>query len=98
MKSGDLEFRTLDVTIESSQDNKTSCEIHRKIEFGILFTSDMEKAIIRCKVMNTFFQDSSAFYSHNETILLISGKITCVQIRLAILKFYTIIDMDNICY
>ncbi|VDI58787.1 Hypothetical predicted protein [Mytilus galloprovincialis] len=33
----------------------------------------MEKAIIRCKVMNTFFQDSSAFYSNNETILLISG-------------------------
>ncbi|XP_071162982.1 uncharacterized protein [Mytilus edulis] len=73
MKSGDLEFRSLNVTIESSQDNKTSCEIHRKIEFGILFTSDMEKAIIRCKVMNTFFQDSSAFYSNNETISLIPG-------------------------
>ncbi|XP_071162983.1 uncharacterized protein [Mytilus edulis] len=73
MKSGDLEFRTLDVTIESSQDNKTSCEIHRKIEFGILFTSDMEKAIIRCKVMNTFFKNSSEFYSNNETILLIPG-------------------------
>ncbi|CAG2222206.1 unnamed protein product [Mytilus edulis] len=71
MKSGDLEFRSLDVTIESSQDNKTSCEIHRKIEFGIVFTSNMEKAIIRCKVMNTFFQDSSAFYSNNETISLI---------------------------
>ncbi|VDI00996.1 Hypothetical predicted protein [Mytilus galloprovincialis] len=73
MKSGDVEFRKLHVTIESSQDNKTSCEIHRKIEFGILFTSDMEKAIIRCKVINRFFQDSSAFYSNNETILLISG-------------------------
>ncbi|XP_052105723.1 uncharacterized protein LOC127738486 isoform X3 [Mytilus californianus] len=73
MKSGELEFRKLDVTIERSEDNKTSCEFHRKIEFGILFTSDMEKAIIRCKVMNKFFPDSSAFYSNNETILLIPG-------------------------
>ncbi|CAC5391884.1 unnamed protein product [Mytilus coruscus] len=71
MKSGDLEFRKLDVTIEITEDNKTQCEIHRKINFGILFTSDMEKAIIRCKVMNKFFPDSSAFYSNNETVLLI---------------------------
>ncbi|CAC5391881.1 unnamed protein product [Mytilus coruscus] len=49
MKAGDLEFRKLDVIIESTEDNITSCEIHRNIKFGILFTSDMEKAIIRCK-------------------------------------------------
>ncbi|CAG2224128.1 unnamed protein product [Mytilus edulis] len=73
MKSGDLEFRKLDVTIERSEDNITSCEIHRKIEFGIVFTSDMEKAIIRCKVINTYFPDTTAFYSNNDTVSLIPG-------------------------
>ncbi|CAG2226462.1 unnamed protein product [Mytilus edulis] len=71
MKSGDLEFRKLDVTIESSEDNITSCEIHRKIEFGIVFTSDMEKATIRCTVMNKYFPDTPAFFSNNETVALI---------------------------
>ncbi|CAC5391880.1 unnamed protein product [Mytilus coruscus] len=73
LKSGELEFRKLDVIIESTEDNKTSCEIHRKINFRIVFTSDMEEAIIRCSVINKYFPDSPAFYSNNETVFLIPG-------------------------
>ncbi|CAC5391883.1 unnamed protein product [Mytilus coruscus] len=61
MKSGELEFRKLNVATISTEDSKTSCEIHRKINFGILFTSDMEKAIIRCKVIHNYFPDSPPF-------------------------------------
>lgn len=74
LKSGEQEFRKLDVIIESTVDNRTSCEIHRKIVFRIVFTSDMEKAIIRCTVINKHFPDSPAFYSKNETVRLIPGK------------------------
>ncbi|XP_076098972.1 uncharacterized protein LOC143068639 isoform X2 [Mytilus galloprovincialis] len=73
LKSGELEFRKLDVITESTEDNKTSCEIHRKINFRIVFTSDMEKAIIRCSVINKHFPDSPAFHSQNETVFLIPG-------------------------
>ncbi|VDI83311.1 Hypothetical predicted protein [Mytilus galloprovincialis] len=73
LKSGEQEFRKLDVIIESTVDNRTSCEIHRKIVFRIVFTSDMEKAIIRCSVINKHFPDSPAFYSKNETVRLIPG-------------------------
>ncbi|XP_063427236.1 uncharacterized protein LOC134710770 [Mytilus trossulus] len=73
LKSGELEFKKLDVIIENTVDNRTSCEIHRKIDFRIVFTSDMEKAIIRCSVINKHFPDSPAFYSKNETVRLIPG-------------------------
>lgn len=81
LKSGELEFRKLDVIIESTEDNRTSCEIHRKIDFRIIFTSDMEKAVIRCSVNNTYYPDSPAFYSQNETVFLIPGKYRlCIHI------------------
>ncbi|CAG2226463.1 unnamed protein product [Mytilus edulis] len=35
LKSGELEFRKLDITTVTTEDKKTSCEIHRKIDFGI---------------------------------------------------------------
>ncbi|CAG2222205.1 unnamed protein product [Mytilus edulis] len=59
--------------IDNTEDNNTSCEIHRKIVFRIVFTSDMEKAIIRCSVINKHFPDSPAFYSNNKTVFLIPG-------------------------
>ncbi|XP_076095544.1 uncharacterized protein LOC143066522 [Mytilus galloprovincialis] len=73
LKSGELAFRKLDVLIENTEDNNTSCEIHRKIIFRIVFASDMEKAIIRCSVINKYYPDSPAFYSNNETVFLIPG-------------------------
>lgn len=78
LKSGEMEFRKLDITAVTTEDKQTSCEIHRKIDFGIEFTSDMENAIIRCKLINKFFPDFPNFYSNNETVLLIPGNIASV--------------------
>lgn len=47
LKQGDHQFRNLNVTVHSNTDETVSCSIERKVDFGISFTSDMDKAVIR---------------------------------------------------
>ena len=59
------------VKTESVIDN--NCTIFKTIQFGIVFTSEMNDAIIRCRIENTMFPDEF-IYSNNETTSLIPRK------------------------
>jgi hypothetical protein len=73
---GENEFKIFNETQDAVvTDSTQNCIGLRKIKFGILFTSDMNGAIIRCGVTNRIFGDDVLTYSNNETVSLIPSKI-----------------------
>lgn len=75
LNQGESEFEVLNVDIISSTENTDSpCSITKKVSFGIVFTSNMDKAIIRCRVKSKMFPDDPLIYSNNGTISLIPSK------------------------
>ncbi|XP_052105719.1 uncharacterized protein LOC127738483 [Mytilus californianus] len=71
LKQGDHQFRNLNVTVHAQEDETVSCSIERKTDFGISFTSDMDKAVIRCRIKHELFPDDPVIYSNNETVSLL---------------------------
>lgn len=68
-------FKVLNVDIMSSNENSDSaCSITKTIEFGIVFTADMDKATIRCRVKSNLFPDDPLIYSNNDTVSIIPSK------------------------
>lgn len=75
LKQGQIEFSSLDVHLYDITDSNTeTCSIFRKMEFGILYSSEMDSAIIRCSVTNDLFPDASVIHSHNDTVSLVPSK------------------------
>lgn len=77
-KLGDHQFRSLNVTIHDETDETISCSIERKVDFGISFTSDMDKAVIRCSIKHELFPDDPVIYSNNETVSLLQSKFSYI--------------------
>ena len=71
---GENEFKIFNETQDAVVSTQ-NCIGLRKMEFGILFTPDMNGAIIRCGVVNRIFGDDVLTYSNNETVSLIPSKI-----------------------
>lgn len=77
LNDGETEFEDLDIDIVNIIENSDSCSIAKKIEFGIVFTSDVDEAIIRCRVKSNLFPDDHHIvYSNDVTISLIPSKLT----------------------
>ena len=73
---GENDFKIFNETQDVvGTDSTQNCINLRRITFGILFTSDMNGAIIRCGVTNRIFGDDVLTYSNNETVSLIPSKI-----------------------
>lgn len=71
LKQGDHQFRNLNVTVYDLTDETVSCSIVQKVDFGISFTSDMDKAVIRCSIKHELFPEDPVIYSNNETVSLL---------------------------
>ncbi|CAG2239310.1 unnamed protein product [Mytilus edulis] len=73
LKQGATEFQTLNVDFHTHSDtvDNTTCSITRTAPFGILFTSDMDKATIRCSVSHDLIPNDELVYSNNETVSLV---------------------------
>lgn len=78
MKQDDTEFTTLNVDLHTSNDviNNTACSITRTVTFGFVFTAAMDRATMRCSVTHDLFTEESFVYSNNDTVSLISSKLT----------------------
>lgn len=77
LNHGETEFEVLNIDIVNSNENIDSdmCFISKKVEFGIIFTSNMDKATIRCRVSsNNLFPDDPIIYSNNDTVSIIPSK------------------------
>ncbi|XP_071163007.1 serine-rich adhesin for platelets-like isoform X2 [Mytilus edulis] len=73
LKQGAAEFKTLNVDFHTHSDtvDNTTCSVTRTAPFGILFTSDMDKATIRCSVSHDLIPNDQLVYSNNETVSLV---------------------------
>ncbi|CAG2239313.1 unnamed protein product [Mytilus edulis] len=71
LQQGERQFRYLNITIHDQTDETVSCSIVRKMDFGISFTSDMDKAVIRCSIRHELFPDDPKIISNNETVSLL---------------------------
>ncbi|VDI25493.1 Hypothetical predicted protein, partial [Mytilus galloprovincialis] len=71
LNEGEAEFTVLDVDIVTSDDEIGSCSVTKKVEFGIDFTANMDKATIRCSVKSTLYPENPIIYSNNDTVSLI---------------------------
>ncbi|XP_063428142.1 mucin-3B-like isoform X2 [Mytilus trossulus] len=71
LNEGEAEFTVLDANIVTSNDESGSCSVTKKVEFGIDFTANMDKAIIRCSVKSTLYPENPVIYSNNDTVSLI---------------------------
>ncbi|XP_052105716.1 serine-rich adhesin for platelets-like isoform X2 [Mytilus californianus] len=71
LNQGEAEFTVLNVDIVTSNDNIGSCSLTKKVEFGIDFTANMDKATIRCSVKSTLYPENPVIYSNNDTVSLI---------------------------
>lgn len=95
LKEEDAAFKNMNVNFDKTTDiaDNVTCSITRTVEFGILFTSDMDNAIIRCSVQQNSFPNDPNIYSNNETVSLIPSKLNAF--------FYTIQfifrDFYNLC-
>lgn len=76
LKPGDTEFSNLNVNFEAVTDTfgNTTCSVTRTVTFGITFTSEMDKATIRCGVKHDLLPNDQLVYSNNETVSLIPCK------------------------
>lgn len=81
LKPGDTKFSNLNVTFHTTTDRieNTTCSVTRTVTFGITFTSDMDKATIRCSVKHDLFPNDQIVYSNNETVSIIPRKLLCTS-------------------
>lgn len=77
LKEEDVAFNNMNVNFDKTTDvvDNVTCSITRTVEFGILFTSDMDNAIIRCSVQQNSFPNEPIIYSKNVTVSLIPSKL-----------------------